>query len=248
MKSAIILAIAAGTAVASPTTINGSGSSSGTGGGFGSVIGNGSTVNVTTTEAGDVNMRLFRGAGQLFDVAIIYIDSVAGGVTNTSQINDIGDPGRAAISGNGFGGEFSDLGFATGFGADYAITLETAFSGVFGLNAGANHTFVSSASTDGPRTAGDASFGVAFNLSQIGLTAGDSFRYVITYLNGGNAFRSNEFHGVASGPADNIGNNTFGIGNFNLADGDFVTVNTVPTPGAAALLGLGALAAGRRRR
>lgn len=71
--------------------------------------------------------------------------------------------------------------------------------------------------------------------------------------NGGHNYASNQFIGGFEGPQGNFGGD--GNGNFtgingwdlNDFDGDqFVRI--VPTPGAAGLLGLGALAMGRRRR
>lgn len=249
VRTVLALALAAGTASAQLATIDGSGTVNGNGNsGFGGVIGTGS-LNVTTAADGTVTMSLARGNGGFFDLAVIYIDSLAGGITNTSQINDTQDGGRAGISGNGFGGQTSDLGFASGFGADYGITMESAFSGIFDLNSGnpANLGFVAGVSTDAGRNAQSASFNIAFNLSQIGLAAGDSFRLVVTYLNSGNAFRSGEFIGsAAAGPfaaGSNIGQNPF-----NLGSNDFILVNSVPAPGTLALLGLGGLAAARRRR
>ncbi|MFT5495062.1 MAG: hypothetical protein ACI9TH_000453 [Kiritimatiellia bacterium] len=39
-----------------------------------------------------------------------------------------------------------------------------------------------------------------FTLANIGLTPGDSFNYVVTYLNPGNVFRSNELMGDTVAP------------------------------------------------
>ena len=250
-KSAFVafsMCAAAGLASAQVATVNGSGTVNGNGNaGFGGVIGTGSLM-IETLGDGTVNMTLFRGAGGHFDLSAMYIDSVAGGVSNTSFLNDLGDGGRAGLSGSGFGGEFSDLGFAAGFEADFGITWETAFSGIFDLNSdNSNFGFVAAVSTDAARDANDASFSISFNMSDIGLSAGDSFSVVVSYLNSGNAFRSGEFIGADdTGPFANDPN--IGQTAYQLGAEDFILVNSVPAPGAMALLGLGGLMAGRRRR
>ncbi|MEM7680411.1 MAG: PEP-CTERM sorting domain-containing protein [Planctomycetota bacterium] len=239
-----------GVAQAQIATINGSGSVAGNGNsGFGGVIGPGSMA-VTTLPDGTANMTLTRGTGGHFDFTAVYIDSVAGGIANTSALSDTGDPGRAGLSGTGFGGELSDLGFATGFEADFGLTIDTGFSGIFDIvNDPNNFGFVAAVSTDGTRDPNDATFNVSFNLSDIGLTAGDSFTFVASYLNSGNAFRSGEFIGSNDAgpfPADpNIGQNAY-----QLSDNSFVLVNTtpVPEPASLALLGLAAPVMLRRRR
>lgn len=89
-------------------------------------------------------------------------------------------------------------------------------------------------------------------LAWLGYTSGPIT--VMGFINGGgNDYASNQFIGGFSAPQGNLGGD--GNGNFtgvvawdlNDFDGDqFVTI--VPAPGAAGLLGLGALAMGRRRR
>ncbi|MEQ8770714.1 MAG: PEP-CTERM sorting domain-containing protein [Phycisphaerales bacterium] len=254
MKAVVAGALVAlaGAAGAQTITINGSGSAAGNGNsGFGGVIGTGS-MDIVTLADGTVNITLNRGASEHFNATVIYIDSLAGGVTNTSVLTDTADGGRAGISGQGFGGETSDLGFASGFGADFAISYETAFGGLFSIGADpTNHGFVAAVGGDfggQPGTSSaDASFLISFNMADIGLAAGDSFSMVATYLNNGNAFRSGEFIGsTATGPFPNDPN--IGQAAFDLGDDDYILVNSVPAPGTAALLGLGGLAAVRRRR
>lgn len=247
-KGICILALAAASATASAqvATVNGTGTVNGNGNtGFGGVIGTGS-LQIETLGDGTVNMTLNHGSH--FDFTAMYIDSVAGGISNTSALSDTGDGGRAGLSGTGFGGEMSDLGFGAGFEADYGITWEAAFSGVFDLTSDtSNFGFVTTAITDGARDANDAAWNISFNMSDIGLAAGDSFKVVASYLNNGNAYRSGEFIGADdTGPfpdGGNIGNNAWDLG----AE-DFILVNSVPAPGAMALLGLGGLVSVRRRR
>lgn len=284
MRAAAVLAAAglAGIASGQIATINGTGSVAGNGNsGFGDPIGSGS-LGIETLADGTVNISVTTGTGFFNDTLVLYIDSVAGGLSNTSGMNSTGSVSEASISGNGFGGEFNNLGFAAGFGADFALNFEandgfdSNFSGLVEIASGA----LNFQSTDGANTVGGAgSFNystdlpnpgagdntedgrtsspgsvltASFNLADIGLSAGDSFKIVGTYLNPTNAFRSGEFFGVAQNSgfaADaNIGNNTFGTGDFQLADNDFILVNSIPSPAGAAALGLAGLVGLRRRR
>lgn len=90
-------------------------------------------------------------------------------------------------------------------------------------------------------------------LAWLGYTSGPIT--VAGWVNGGdNSYASNQFiGGFATHPQGNLGSDGNGVytgtANFDLNDFDgdqYVTI--VPTPGVAGLLGLGALAMGRRRR
>lgn len=89
-------------------------------------------------------------------------------------------------------------------------------------------------------------------LSWLGYTSGQIT--LAGWVNGGdNSYASNQFIGGFQGGQGNLGGdgngNYTGSADFDLNDFDgdqFVTI--VPAPGAAGLLGLGALAMGRRRR
>ena len=202
------------------------GFSTGVGTGFGDVIGDGSELYVDSDLAG-VAFGLSTGAGNLDNQMGIYIDSTAGGFNDTASFDDNADPLRAAISGlaaDGTGNR-STLTFAPGFEADYAIGVEAGFAGLWQLVGPGSHSFVASAdlAPTGDPAAGD--FELIFDLSEIGLLPGESFTYVVTYLNAFDAFRSNEFHGVAVTPDANIG-----AGNFVMSDGDFNTFTTYEEP------------------
>lgn len=217
--------------------------------GFGDVIGASSELHLDSDTSGSLHLGI-RSVGAFNDNAVIYIDSVAGGLADTTTIEDIGDGGRAAISGDaldGVSGE-SEIFFAPGttegstFLADYAIAIDGGFAGLFAINGDGTLTFV--ASGDMNVSGSDREFD--FTLGDIGLAVGDSFDYVGTYLNSGNAFRSNEFQGVVNqSPAfdSNIGQN-----NVVLADGDYRTFVSVPEPASLALVGLGGLMMIGRRR
>jgi len=217
--------------------------STGIGSGFGNVLGSNSRIYFDSSSTGTLNLGLQLGGGGLFDTGVIYIDSVSGGLSGTSTIEDTSDGGRRAVSGDGLLGEQSELTFASGFLADYAITIEDSFSGLFQINNDGSLTYVTSLNLT---PTGDASLQQREGellLSQIGIAPGDSFLYVATYLNSGNAFRSDELHGHSTPLGGNIGQSPFEFDNYNL----FVTV---PEPTTAALLGAGLVSLfifGRRR-
>ncbi|MAY74029.1 MAG: hypothetical protein CMJ31_04745 [Phycisphaerae bacterium] len=246
IRATVALALAAGLAQGQLATINGSGTVNGNGNaGFGGEIGNGS-LTVETLADGTVNLTLNHGSDSTFDNVGIYVDSVAGGINDTTGLTDSQDNGRGILSG---GNGVSDLGFAAGFNADYGITFDQFFSGIFGLTPAdpANLDFVAGIGTDMSRSPEDAVWTASFNLSQIGLTAGDSFTFVLTYGNGGN-YRSGEFIGANPDQGSYPDGGNIGANFFQLGDNDYVLVNSVPAPGALALLGLGGLTATRRRR
>src|SRR5438093_6786352 len=101
---------------ASAATYSGNGNS-----GFGGPIGQGSLTLTDngTTVSGTVN----KGPNGFNDVLVIYIDSVAGGFSDTSGFADGGDGLRKAISGFDGGANRSLLTMGGGFLPDYAIAL-----------------------------------------------------------------------------------------------------------------------------
>ena len=266
---ALVATLTAATALAAPVTILDStpgtatndgvinpgeyvGASNGINGGFGDIIGQTSQIHVDSSLAGGLNFGLAIGAGNLFDDAVIYIDSAPGGFANTTPLNDKADPLRAAISGNnGTGG--SELTFAPTFAADYAIGFNQGFAGLWQLAAGGDGAlnFLKSVNLTPTNTPTSAGFEMDLLLADIGVLPGGNFRYLATYMNangGLGLFRSNEFHGVSqsTAPGGNIGVNPFAF-----AAGDFNTFQTIPEPGSLVLAGMttiGGLAVRRQRR
>ncbi len=229
------------------------GSSLGINSGFGNVIGDLSELFIDSDTGGAVNLGLRTGGGGLFDAVVIYLDVTPGGFGDTTPFDDIADGLRRAISATD-GTNRSDITFAPGFEADYAIGIEQNFAGVWSLVGGGSHTFLTSANLTPTGNPSAGEFEIDFDLSTIGLSPGDSFDYVVTYLNSGNAFRSDEFHGVASStvPPGNPGQNPT-----TLASGDFNTFTSVaPSDGVRApamapvtvLLVTGAMGLAARRR
>ena len=205
--------------------------------GFGGVFGTGS---LQLTNTGNVvNGVLTRGSGSFNDALVLYIDSVSGGFSSTSTFSDRADGGRRAISGFGQGGERAALTFASGFNADYAISFENSFAGLFQISGTGSHNFISSVNL-GPTGPTQPSYNFSFNLSSIGLVPGQSFNFVGTYLNSSNAFRSNEGFGAGL-PGGNVGANPAAFTNS-------FSFTAVPEPCSMVLVSLGAAAFALRRR
>ena len=197
------------------------GSTVGINNGFGNVIGSASQLHIDSSHTGALNFGLITGALAFGgnDAMVIYIDTDNGasGFADTSGFTDMADNCRRAIS--GFDGtNRSTLTFATGFQADYAICIDNGFAGLWELVNGGSHTFVT---TVNRTTSAANNFEMNLTMANLGLTAGDSFRYVATYLNSASAFRSDEFHGVTAFAGGNPGQNPA-----TLAAGDFITFNS----------------------
>lgn len=167
--------------------------------GFGDVFG--ATGNIQITDDGSqISFTLTKGAGSLGNTMVIYIDSKTGGFSNTSTFTDTADALRRGIS--GFDGtNRSTVNFPAGFEADYAISFEQNFAGLWTLDNIANFTFITSANLSPTGTPGNATFTFDVNFDEIGITAADNFKFVATYLNDTNAFRSDEAigDGIAGG-------------------------------------------------
>ena len=168
--------------------------------------------------------------------AVIYIDSQAGGFASTVQLSDVADRPRRLASGKGQSGERSDLYFAPGFLADYAITLEPGRTRIFELDASAHVLINGAASNATTDLLGGAHVRyvddgatvreLRLPLEYLNVAPGDTLRFVVTLLNGNTAFRANEFVGVASGnPFDAV---NLGQTAAVLKTGDFIRFMTVP--------------------
>ncbi len=197
-------------------------SSSGINTGFGGVMGSASLLHVDSSTGGTLNFGLELGGGTLGNFAAIYIDSVGGGVDGTAGLTDTGDLHRRMVSGTSPNSS-SDLSFAPGFKADYAVAFDSSYGGVWRINAGGSHEFIDSVVITS--SVPGASWEMELDLSDIGLLPGQAFKYVTSYADviagGGNDFyRSDEFHGVAGStvPSGNPGTNAV-----VLVSGDYNT-------------------------
>jgi len=230
-------------------TYNGNGAT-----GFGGPVGTGSLT--ISDNAGGMTITLNRGSGSLNDDCVLYLDTQPGGFADTSQFSDSADGGRTAISGFNAGNPSrSLLTFAPGFDANYAISIENSFIGVFGLAAGGNGSlnYLFGAGQSGNNNAADFSITITpAQMSQIGLTAdsGQTFSFVGS-LDSDSAYRANETIGssvtVPAGGSDpNAGFN----GTQTFTGSDTYSLAVAPDASSTFLLlgaGLTAVLAFKRR-
>ncbi|MFN0136061.1 MAG: family 16 glycosylhydrolase [Phycisphaerae bacterium] len=152
--------------------------------------------------------------------SVIYVDCVDGGQFTTFAMTDTADRSRRMASGKGSSGQRSDLYFADGFLADYAIVVEPTALRAYQLGT-TSHTLIGGtllgAATDldgGNDYAyrldnGASSFKLRelrLPLSALGVAPGATLRMVATLLNGDTAFRANEFVGPTGGNTWDGGN------------------------------------------
>jgi hypothetical protein len=245
---ALILSLTTSVALADNYTGNGQS-------GFGGPVGLGSlnlTDDLTTITGTLTNGNTGSGMNDGF---VIYIDTVAGGASDTSGYTDTGggaDFLRKAISGFDSVNR-STLTFPTGFAPDFAIALapngNANFGGLWSLSDPTNFGFVDNVNLTPNNDPNATSYTFSFNFSELGLTSGGTFNFVTTYLNSNGAFRSNEA----------IGNHftNEGAGNFGATAATATGINTytgaaIPEPSTLTLLAGPALLGGwffvRRRR
>jgi hypothetical protein len=200
--------------------------------GFGGVI---SSLDIVD-DGTNITFTLNRGSGDLNDAMVFYLGNGLPGFTSTVGFTDSADPLRRAISGYD-GSTRSTLNLP--FEATHALCLEPGFSGLWSLVNAGSHTFVATANGS-PGGSSQASYAMTVSLADLGLTPGDSFDFVVTYLNPSNAFRSDE--GIGDGlPSGNPGHDE---STFTAAR----TYTTIPEPSAAMLGGIAMLGLLRRRR
>lgn len=221
------------------STYNGNG-----GTGFGGTVGNGS-LTVTDAGAGALAFTFTPSGTFNGNDLVLYLDTKAGGVNDNSTLTDTADGGRTAISGlNGSGHAL--VTFAPGFGADYAISLEPTFAGIFNLSTPSNFGFVGSGGLSG---SGTGPFTFSVNRSDIGLGPTAGFSFEGTFIST-SAYRSNETIGTSATVPGSVGDTpNAGFGGTQT----FATANTfaaTPEPTGLAAIGatmaLGLLRRGRR--
>ena len=187
-----------GNVLIAQSTYNGNGAT-GFGGGIGA-----STLSVTD-DGTTATFTLTRGTGNVNDFFVLYIDSKVGGFNNTSTLNDQNDANRRAISGVD-GGNRSVANFASGFDADYALSVNTSFGGFWELAAGGNNSLAFIKSTGVFSSNAFTTYTFTLTKTELGIAAMDPFVFKFTAaLISGTAFRSNEGYGAGL-PATNPGN------------------------------------------
>jgi hypothetical protein len=208
--------------------------------GFGGPVGTGSLS--ISDSAGGMTITLNRGAGSLNDDLVLYLDTQAGGFSDTSSFSDNGDGGRTAISGfNGGNPSRTVDSFAAGFGADYAISIENGFIGVFGLASGGNNSLNYLFGQGQSGNPNDPSYSItitAAQMSQIGLTAGSGQTFdFVGSLDSESAYRANETIGPSvTFPANGSDPNAGFNGSQVFTGDDAYTLVTAPDTGSTLLL------------
>jgi hypothetical protein len=247
-STALITFLSLALATASQAAVNYAGNGAA---GFGGSVGSGS-VDISDSLSG-LTLTLNRGAGTLDNDLVIYLDTQPGGFTDTSTFSDNGDGGRTAISGfNGGNPSRTLLSFAPGFAADYAISIEKGFIGVFSLASGGNNSlgYLFGQAQSGNNN--DASYSINITpaqMSQIGLTAGSGQTFLFDgSLISTSAYRANETIGASTTvPVDGSGNAGF---NNPQSFTQSLSYTIVPEPSSLALIGLGiaGFVSARRRK
>jgi hypothetical protein len=214
-------------------------------GGFGGPIGNG---NLTVTEdgAGNVTFTLNNASSLGNNDFVLYIDSMAGGFSNTSTFSDNGDGGRESVSAENSGNPSRDLiTFSPGFGADYALEFENdTYDGLFQLASGGNNS-LNYVTGNGPSAMGGP-YVVTFPLSSIGLTTGQAFSFEGDLIST-SAYGSNELIGVGTtSDGTTVGNNPGFSGSLTFTAADTFPA-PVPEPASFGVIGFAGAALLRRR-
>lgn len=220
---------------------NGAYNYAGAGSGFGGTLGNGTLY----FDSDATNLYIgFQPGGDLNDNVTILFDTRAGGFTDATM-SDTGDGARRNSTELALN---ADDAFPAGFLADFSIVI-----GSFGIVSfeltGGSLNFID---YSGTFTGNAATFReYALPLASLGTGPNSNIDFFAAYVSDG-GYASNE--SIPASPALQAnGNPGFGDGQFGGTIGtpgyeNFDRFQTVPTPGALALLGLGGLITARRRR
>jgi len=190
---------------------------------------------------GTVNGTFNRGGAATFtDYLVVFVDSVSGGFSGTTQFSDSANPLTRAVSGiNADGSARATANFASGFAADYAIILNPdAGCHLFRLAAGGSGSLIEpegaalSFSPSGNLSSPNYTF--SFRLADIGLDNSSSFRFQSSYVTTFGSRTLQSFETIGSGSTPYFG--TVNFDNFNLYP------SPVPEPANVALAVFGGLA------
>ncbi|XOV93646.1 MAG: Ig-like domain-containing protein [Bacteroidota bacterium] len=186
---------------------------------FGDLIGSGSILYFDSDQLGNLFIALdaaregnWTSASFSNDIVVIYFDVKPGGYYSTTLLSDPSTPHTEAITST-LG---SQLYFAPGFEADYAIAVSPDYAGLWELTS-SSLTLVKSPNISLNASAGAVMFEMDLSLTDLGLTTGDTFYYIATLINANNGYRADEFMGVSS----NTITTTVGTLPVFLNDGDY---------------------------
>ena len=204
----------------------------------GGAVGTGSlnlTDNGTTISA-----TFNKGSGSFGDILVLFIDSTAGGFTDTTPFGDTSTALTRAISGLLDPEHRSTAIFANGFAADYAIALGVNEGiAIYQLASGGSGSLVQLRTLphnnwDSPN---QASYGFSFTWADLGLSGGSGFNFQSTYITSNGARYLESFESL-SGTKDWGGTVTFA--NYNT----YGNVAPIPEPANAALALFGGITLG----
>jgi len=225
-------------AMSTPVTYPGNGGAGGTVANGNLVLqDNGSTVFGTFNKAPGMSFQL--------DL-VIFIDSVAGGFSDTTSFSDNASPTTIAISGfNATLNQRSTATFAPGFQADYAIVLgvnpPNNGNDLYHLNAGGNGSLerITSVNLNPNNNLNYPSYTFSFSWASIGIKAGDPhfFTFESTYIQSTGSRTLESFEPLTG--TRNFGSVTFGAY-------DTYGVAPVPEMTTGALAVFGGLFIGQR--
>lgn len=207
----------------------------GGGAGFGGTLGAGRIYMDQDADNLYIGIRL---GGNLNDNVAMWFDTRAGGFTD-AMMNDTNDPGRN-ISTNLT--RDSDDQFDAGFLPDFSMVVGSFGMVTFELNGNPLINFVQ---FSGQFTGNDAALVREICIPKASFGIGNGFRFMAGYFSDTN-FASDE--AIPAQPFSGMGNPGFGDAGAAVVWANYNEFNKIPAPATGALLGLGLLAAGRRRR
>ncbi len=211
---------------------------SGRNAGLFNILGNASTLYMDSSADGTLYLGLDSQTA-LPDIGgyaiVVYLDTTPDGLPSTYTLDDTTDRARRAASAKTASAR-SDLFFAPGFLADFALVLEPGQVSLFdladeqltlinGATSGAGIDFLGGLDVRYYQNASDAGQReLSIRLADVGVPSGGAVHFVATLLNADTGFRANEFVGIAAGnPWDSVNP---GIASTVLKPGDYARFTT----------------------
>lgn len=200
--------------------------------GFGGGLGNG-TLEITDNGVDTITFCLDLASPlSASNDVIIYVDSKAGGYSDTGSFTDTGDAIRVGISNYDGNNPRTTIEFDS-FLPDYAIGANDGFQDLWELQNNSSHLYLGGAGVDKTGSnygAGD--YKIALDMSLLGISPGDTINFAVTQTSN-TGFLSDEL--IAGGSTGFSGGNPgFGANPNPIITGTSYTVG-VPEPGTASL-------------